>query len=80
MEETFYKGINCFWKFCHLNQIQENKLVDQSCRLRTKLKDMKHWMHGFVEGKQRQEDLNMTVAIQNFGENLQQKPYASDIY
>jgi hypothetical protein len=41
---------------------------------------MKHWMHDFVEDKQRQEDLKMVEAIQNFGENLQQKPYSNDVY
>jgi hypothetical protein len=48
MEKTLSKGINCLWKICHLNQIQEQTLLEQSCRLNLHLKDMQHWMYIFL--------------------------------
>jgi len=77
---TLSKGINYLWKICHLNQIQEHTLFYQSCRFNLHLKDMKNWMHTFVEDEKRNEYLVIALVIKIFCENLQQIPYVSDVY
>jgi hypothetical protein len=80
MENALCRGKNYLLQICHLNQIEEHKLVDHSCRLKMQHNYMKHWMHDFFEDEHRQEGLEMAEAIPNFGENLQQKAYSNDVY
>jgi hypothetical protein len=82
------KGMKCLLQICHFNQIQEQSLFDQSCRLSMQLKDMQDWVHKFlfsekcsqrVEDRQRYEDEEMEATIQHFCDDLQQN-CSSDVY